>query len=92
MKRRIAIWAGAGFLVACCWVLYTFVASPEQVIISLREPIIEAIGYISLPVAFALRRFPLHFWWVPPINTATYALFGLALELLRRQPHSRLAV
>ncbi|HVO63442.1 MAG TPA: hypothetical protein VMT53_21130 [Terriglobales bacterium] len=87
MKRRIAIWAGAGFLVACCWVLYTFAASPEQLIISLREPTVEAIGYVSLPLAFALRRFPLHFWWVPPINAATYAAIGLVMEFLRRKLH-----
>lgn len=92
MKRRIAIWASAGFLVAGCWVLYTFVSSPEQLIMSLREPLVEAIGYTSLPVVFALRRFPLHFWWVPPINAATYAAFGLALELLRRKLHARVAV
>jgi hypothetical protein len=92
MQRRIAIWASAGFLVACCWVVYTFVASPEQLILSLREPIIEAIGYVSLPIVFALRRFPLHFWWVPMINAATYAAIGLGLEVLHQRFHPRLAV
>lgn len=85
MKQRIAIWAGAGFLVACCWLLYTFVSSPEQLILSLREPVVAALWYISLPVVFLLRKFPLHFWWVPLINAATYAAIGLALEALHRR-------
>jgi hypothetical protein len=91
MKKPIAIWAGVGFLVACCWVLYTFAIPPEQLITSLREPVVEAIAFISLPIAFALRRFPLHFWWVPPINAATYAVLGLAVEILRRKFKSSLA-
>jgi hypothetical protein len=76
MKRRIAIWAGVGFLVASGWVLYTFLASPEQVLTSMREPIVQALAYVSCPLIFAARQFPIHFWWVPPINAATYALTG----------------
>jgi alpha-D-ribose 1-methylphosphonate 5-phosphate C-P lyase len=91
MKRRIAIWASLGFIVACCWVLYTFVTTPEQLIASLREPLVEAVAFVSLPVVFALRSFPLHFWWVPPINAATYAVIGLIVEVLRRKLHPRLA-
>jgi len=92
MKRRVAIWACAGFLVACGWVLYTFAASPEQLITNLREPLVEAIGFVSLPVVFALRRFPLHFWWVPLINASTYTVFGLGLELLRCKLHAHVTV
>jgi hypothetical protein len=91
MKKPIAIWASVGFLVGCCWVLYTFATPPEQLITSLREPIVEAIASISLPIAFALRRFPLRFWWVPPVNAATYAVIGLAVEMLRRKFHQILA-
>jgi hypothetical protein len=82
MKRRIAIWAGAGFFVACCWVLYTFMTPPERLLMTLREPFVEFLGYASCPIAFAVRRFPLHFWWVPVINAATYALLGLIAEML----------
>jgi hypothetical protein len=93
MKRRIAIWAGVGFLVAVGWVLYTFLASPEQVLAGLREPIVQALAYGSCPLIFAARQFPIHFWWVPPINAATYVLIGLiaeafvALTRLRHRSH-----
>lgn len=86
MKHRIATWAGIGFLIACCWVLYTFVASPEYLNASLRNPLGQALAYVSCPVAYAAgRHFPLHFWWVPLINAATYAAIGLILEMMRRK-------
>ena len=82
MKRRIAIWASVGFLVAWGWVLYSFVTPAEQLLTSMREPLVDAIGYASCPLIFAARHFPIHFWWVPPINAATYTLIGLIAELL----------
>ncbi len=92
MKRRIAIWATAGFLVACCWVLYTFVTPAESLIVNLREPLVQALGYATCPIVFiAAHHFPLHFWWVPPSNAATYALAGLLIEMLRRRPLPGLA-
>ena len=80
MKRRIAIWTGIGFFTAWVWVLYTFVASPEEIIFAMREPAVQALAYASCPVIFAARNFPLHFWWVPPINAATFALIGVIGE------------
>ena len=80
MKRRIAIWTGVGFTVASGWVLYTFLASPEQLITTMREPLVEAFAYASCPLIFAARQFPIHFWWVPPINAGTYALIGVIGE------------
>jgi len=92
MKRRIAIWAGVGFFTAWAWVLYTFVASPEEIIFAMREPAVQALAYASCPIIFAARNFPLHFWWVPPINAASYALIGVAAEtfigLFRVRPKS----
>jgi len=85
MKRRIAIWASVGFVVASCWVLFSFLVPPEQRITIMREPFVEALAYASCPIVFAARRhFPLHFWWVPVINAATYAVIGLITELLIR--------
>jgi hypothetical protein len=84
MKRRIATWTSVGFLVACCWVLYSFVAPPDFLLRSLREPVAQA-GFITCPILFFARHFPLHFWWVPPINAATYAVACLLLEMLRRK-------
>jgi hypothetical protein len=92
MTRRIAAWASVGFLVACCWVLYTFATPPEHLILTMRGPVVEALAFTSCPVAFAGRYFPLHFWWVPPINAATYAVIGLILETLRRKSHPTLAI
>jgi len=80
MKRRIAIWAGVGFVVASGWVLYTFLASPEQLITTMRQPLVEAFAYASCPLIFAARQFPIHFWWVPVVNAATYALIGVIGE------------
>ena len=80
MKRRIAIWTGIGFFTAWAWVLYTFVASPEEILVMMREPLFLALAYASCPIIFAARSFPLHFWWVPLINAATYALMGVIGE------------
>jgi len=84
MKHRIAIWASAGSLVACCWVLYTFVAPVEFLQESLRQPLVMAAAYITCPLTYAGRYFAIHFWWFPPANAATYALVGVILEVLRR--------
>ena len=89
MKRRILIWASAGFVAACCWVLYTFITPPERLLTNLREPFVEFIGYATCPIAFAARHFPLHYWWVPLINAATYALIGLIAELIIGVTRSR---
>jgi len=84
MKRRIAIWTGIGFFTAWAWVLYTFVASPEEIIFAMREPLVLALAYASCPIIFAARSFPLHFWWVPLINAATYASIGASAETVIR--------
>jgi hypothetical protein len=81
-------------------VFFTFVTAPERLIMMMREPFVEALAYASCPIIFAARHFPLHFWWVPPINAATYAVIGLIAELLigltrelvRRKPNPGLAI
>src|SRR5215472_18550450 len=92
MKRRISLWATVGFLIASCWVLYTFIAPPDFLLVSMRDPVVQAAAIMSCPIAYAGRYFPLHFWWVPPINAATYALAGLIVEMLRRKLHPSLAI
>jgi CHASE2 domain-containing sensor protein len=92
MKRRIAMWAGVGFLIGCGWVLYTFVVPVEFLAASLRQPVVLAAIYATCPICYAGRHFPLHFWWVPPINAATYALIGLIVEMVRRTARQQLAV
>jgi len=84
MKRRIAMWAGVGFLIACAWVVYTFVVPVEFLQASLRQPFVLAALYVTCPLSYAGRYFAIHYWWVPPINAVTYALFSLIVEGVRR--------
>lgn len=91
MKNRILIWAALGFFVACCWVAYTFLVPPDHLLMSLRNPAVQAFEFLSFPTIF-LARFPIHFWWVPFINAGTYAAIGLLFELLRTRPQAGVAV
>lgn len=85
MKTRVAIWAGVGFAVSCCFVLFTFLIPPRDLFSSLRNPAVEAFALASFLAGFAFRHLPLHFWWVPLINAATYAVIGWMIEMLRRK-------
>jgi len=78
MKLRIAVWAGAGFLVAAFWAVYLLfshatVAGPLWILID-----------ITCPIAF-LRFYPISLYVVLLANAATYALIGLVVESLRRK-------
>ena len=85
MKRRIVIWAIAGFLVASLWAVYAAATFPSPLISA--QPIVWTLINITCPVAFASFHF--HFgiklYWVLLANAATYGLFGLAVESLRQQ-------
>jgi len=85
MKRRITMWASVGFLIACGWVLYTFVVPVELLQASLRQPVVLSLAFITCPVSYAGQYMPIHFWWIPPINAGTYTLIGLIAEALRRK-------
>ena len=89
MKLRIWIWASAGFLVACCWIVYAFAAPPESFGASMRNPVLKAFIFTSCPISIAGSYFPLRFWWLPPINAATYALIGVIVETLRSKLYPR---
>ncbi|MGI0080457.1 MAG: hypothetical protein ACRECH_12635, partial [Nitrososphaerales archaeon] len=69
--------------------IYSFVMPPDYLVASLRNPIVEALASTSLPISIAGRYFPLRFWWIPPINAATYAAVGLIVETLRLKLHPR---
>jgi hypothetical protein len=85
MKRKIVIWATAGFLVAGLWAVYAAATFPNNVISD--QPIVWTLINMTCPVVFASFHF--HFgiklYWVLLANTATYGLFGLAVESLRQQ-------
>jgi hypothetical protein len=78
MRKRIAIWAGAGLVVAAFWVLYAFAASPESI------PGLRVLAGITCPITLA-SHFPIGLSWVLITNAATYALVGLIVETLRKR-------
>ena len=85
MKYRIAMWASAGFLVACCWALYFAMRSKENPI----EPIVYTLGSLTQPVVLigSYFHFGMSFYLVILTNAVTYALVGLILETLRLRLH-----
>jgi len=84
MKYRIAMWAGAGFIVAALWALFAIATFPSTVE-RMRE--VSALISLTCPIAIAGRHYPISLWEALAANTATYALVGLIVETLRRQLH-----
>jgi hypothetical protein len=86
MKRRIALWAGAGFLVASFWAIYALATNPPSM--TSADPMV-ALVEVTCPIVFASIHFhfPLGLYSSLVANAATYALIGLALEPFRRQLH-----
>jgi hypothetical protein len=84
MKYQIAMWAGAGFLIAGFWALYFFPTAPIPM--TSAEPT-WTLARLTCPVVFAsfYFHFPLSVYWAILANAATYALVGLTVETLRRQ-------
>ena len=83
MKRRIAIWASAGFLVAGCWALYAFATTPPPM--TSANPITILVR-LTCPITL-LNSHPLSLYLVLLANVATYTVIGLIVEILRKQFH-----
>ena len=81
MKLRVAAWAAAGFLVASGWAVYFLLASKDRPI----EPIVSILARLTCPVAIVGSHYPMSLYSVLGANVATYALAGLAVEIVRRQ-------
>lgn len=79
MKHRIAMWAGAGFLVAGCWAIYAILSKPPA--LTSADPVL-ALVHLTCPVSL-FSSHPLQLYWVLVANAATYALLGLVVETLR---------
>jgi hypothetical protein len=83
-KYRIAAWAVVGFAIAGCWALYAFANAPATMMS--REPVLTLIEF-TCPVVLA--GFYFHFGVslnaTLVANAATYALYGLIVETLRRR-------
>ena len=86
MKYRVAMWAGAGLLVAGLWNLYALATFPSPIT---SEPMVWTLVRLTCPIAFASFHFhfPVSIYWVLLSNAATYALVGLIVETLRQQLH-----
>ena len=89
MKYRIALWAGAGFLVAAGWALYAYNSAPPA--LTSADPIVSLVE-LTCPVVFASIHFhfALGLYWSLLANAATYGLIGLIVETLRQQLHHEL--
>jgi hypothetical protein len=84
MKYRIAMWAGAGVLIAGFWALYFLTTTPIPM--TSDNPIWTLVR-ITVPVVSAsfYFHFPLNVYWSLLANTATFALIGLIAETLRQR-------
>jgi hypothetical protein len=89
MKRRVVLWAIIGLFVGCVWVAYAFATGPDvEVQLSVLDRVIRTLAYITCPIIAAGTRF----YWVPLDNAASYAVLGLALELIwKKSTHYRIS-
>lgn len=87
MKLRIAIWAGAGFLVAGFWALCFFPTAANTIA---NQPAVWAAARFTCPVTFVSLQFGfgISVCGVLAANAVTYALIGLLVETLRHRIHS----
>ena len=84
MKYRIAMWAGAGLLVAGLWALFAMATFPST---SERMRDVRILISLTCPVAIAGMHHPISLFQALVANSATYALVGLIVEVVRRQLH-----
>ena len=84
MRSRIAMWASAGFLVACFWALFAFATFPST---SERIGDVWALVSLTCPVAIAGRHYAISLYEVLAANAVTYTLVGLIVETLRSHLH-----
>jgi hypothetical protein len=80
MKSKIALWAGAGFLVAGGWAVYALASTPPA--LSYGDPLLPLVR-LTCPIAILGRFYAIRLSWVLVANAATYALAGLLVEGLR---------
>jgi len=73
---------GFSGIVSCGWLgVYFRLASKEIPI----DPIVSLFARLTCPIAILGSHFAISLHWVLVANLATYALVGVALEMLRRQ-------
>jgi hypothetical protein len=84
MKNRIAMWAGAGLLVAGFWALYFLTTTPIPMT---SDNPISTLVRITCPVVSASLyfHFPIGIYWSLLANAGTYASIGLIAKTLRQR-------
>jgi hypothetical protein len=75
------MWAGAGFIVAGCWVLFVFATFPNT---NEWMDKVWTLAVITCPIT-AVKRVPVSLYEVLAANAATYALAGLIVEAARQR-------
>jgi hypothetical protein len=70
MKKRIAVWAAAGFAVAGFWAFYFAREAKDNLI----RPIVYALASLTQPIVLLMHHFAVSVYWVLVLNAATYAL------------------
>ena len=73
MKRRLALWAIVGLVVALSWVAISF-AIPLS-----SEPFLWRLAQLTCPIAL-FARYAIKWYWVVLSNGAVYLLLGLVVE------------
>ena len=81
MKRRVAIWATVGFLVAGFWALFAFATFPSSQRIREVWPLVN----LTCPISIVGMHHAVNLYIALAANAVTYALVGLILEAVRRQ-------
>jgi len=84
MNYRIAMWAGAGFLVAGFWALFAIATFPST---SERMRDVWTLLSVTCPIAIAGMHYPISLYETLAANAVTYALVGLIVESLRHKLH-----
>ena len=74
MTRRLGVWALAGLIVACCWVIIGMTLAPHY---NLGR---STLVMITAPASYAGRKMPLAFYWFILLNSVAYAVVGVAAE------------
>jgi hypothetical protein len=83
MMRRIAMWAGVGFLIAAGWELLAFATYPLSIE---RIHQLWILFKITCPLVAISFRYSMAWYTALLMNTATYALIGIVIEILRPRP------
>ena len=88
MLRRIGLWALCGLAVALIWALVFYVLGPSNGQYPNQFAVLQYLGHsavlsVTVPsLALLGRHWAITWYWSLMINAATYAMAGLAVELI----------